>query len=106
MGVVISFRKDNISPEDVLRYFFHEINEAHGLELSLSDPRIKPHLAALKSLAEVYVKTAATEVKGIDEALQEPLLKEITKLRARFLAETVLGVLQEESIVHIVPDHE
>ncbi|WP_020408203.1 hypothetical protein [Hahella ganghwensis] len=104
MGVVINFRRDELSAEDVIRYFFHEINQKHQLDLSLSDPRIKPHLPALKSLADVYIHTATNEVSGIPEQLQKPLIKELNLMRARFLAETVLGILASENIVHIKPE--
>ncbi|OZG73359.1 hypothetical protein BTA51_10015 [Hahella sp. CCB-MM4] len=104
MGVVISFRKDELSADDVIRYFFHEINEKHQLDLSLSDPRIKPHLPALRSLADVYIHTATNEVTGIPDQYQKPLIKELNLLRARFLAETVLGILASENIVHIKTD--
>ncbi len=101
MGVVINFRKDELTPDDVLRYFFHEINEKHGLNLSLTDSRLKSHLPALRSLANVYIHTAAQDVSGIPENLQESLVRELNRLRARFLAETVLGVLASEQIVQI-----
>ena len=101
MSVVIDFRKDNISPEDVLRYFFHQINASHNLDISLSDPRIKAHIPALKCLAKVYIDTANPGIQDIPEACSEAVCRELNHLRARFLAETVLGVLIEESIVRL-----
>ncbi len=99
MGVVIQFKKAEISAEDVLRYFFQEINQAHNLNLSLQDPHIKPHLTALKSLADVYIHTATKEIEGVPEAVVDSLCQQLDHLRARFLAETVLGILVEEGVV-------
>ena len=101
MGVVVNFRKDNISAEDVLRYFFHEINSSYGLNISLSDSRLAPHKTALISLAEVYKNTANPHFEGVSSQLSEAISQEVNQLRARFLAETVLGILVEEGIVKL-----
>lgn len=101
MGIVVNFRKDDISPEDVLRYFFHEINLSYELDVTLSDPRIASHKPALLSLAKVYINTANPRFEGISPPLNEAVSYELNRLRARFLAETVLGVLVEEGIVKL-----
>ena len=101
MSVVINFRKDDLSPEDVLRYFFHEINESHNLDISLTDPRIQSHLVALKSLAGVYIRTASLNLQDIPTDNRDTVFHELNHLRARFLAETVLGVFIEEGIVRL-----
>jgi hypothetical protein len=101
MSVVVNFRKEDISPEDVLRYFFREINESYKLDISLTDPRIKSHIPALKSLANVYIHTANPHFQGIPDNLCEPVSRELNHLRARFLAETVLGILVNEGIVRL-----
>ena len=101
MGIVVNFRKDDITAEDVLRYFFHEINLSHQLDITLSDPRIASHKTALISLANVYINTANPRLEGISPPLNDAISYELNRLRARFLAETVLGILVDEGIVKL-----
>lgn len=96
MGQVISFGRQPPTPDDVLHYFFSQINARYpALELDLTHAFVRRHYVALSSLALAYLHTAPS-VRP--ESPTPP-----PDIRALFFAETVLQMLAHDGLVNIKP---
>lgn len=96
MGQVISFGRQPPTPDDVLHYFFSQINARYpNLALDLTHPFARRHYVSLSSLALAYLHTAP--------AVRPESPPPGPDIRALFFAETILQMLAHEGLVHIKP---
>ena len=105
MGKVLEFKKSLDKSDEILNFFFSELNREHGTCLALSHSRISPHLLALRVLADVFLKMApqvkAHEITKNRPDFIEVSSKQLDLLRTKFFVESVLGILEKEGLVVI-----